>query len=283
MTRVWPVFDYLFANDATGRSWLPLLLRLGRPPARAANDWMKAPGELLPSIARFSREIPGNLSRVLGVDGCAKLKRLRGAFESEFAPPASFLGWMLAHPERLTWPKERGGQPRRFVEPTQHLRELLLGGDAGTQARAMQALKRAGAKRSRRQWWAFEGWTSVDCWLETDRLVLFIEGKRTEPIASATDWFPARNQVARNVEVAAELAKQPRKDFGVMVCTEQPVTLTQDQFNDSLPHLGEAERNELYEHYLGCVTWQQVRDALCPASELPASVDMAVEFCARFR
>jgi len=135
----------------------------------------------------------------------------------------------------------------------------------------------------RRKGWAFEGWTSVDCWLETRRALVFVEGKRSEPVASATDWFPARNQLARNVEVATEVAMRRGKDFVVVLCSEELLTVTRTGFHASFPHLTIGERDDLFSHYLGCITWRQVRDVLCPEVEFPANVGEAVEFCANFR
>lgn len=282
VTRVWPVFDHLLGRDATGRSWLPELLRLGQPSDAMGEQWKEWPGELVSEASKFGRAIPGNLRGILGRDGCARLKSLRGAFEAEFAPPAKFLRWMIENPHRLTWPKDRGKESA-FGEPTQSLRKILLNGDGEVRAQALQSLEQAGGAGSRRMWWAFEGWTSVDCWLETDRVIVFIEGKRTEPISNATDWFPVRNQVARNLEVAAEVSRDRGKDFAVIVCAEQPVSLTRAAFDESMPHLDITERENLFCHYLGSITWRQIRDILCPTVELPENVESAIEFCSRLR
>jgi len=123
VTRVWPVFDYLLNQDATGKSWLPSLLRL----ANAKADLCAAPGQLLPELAKFKRELPGNMRRVLGTENCARLPKLRYAFEAEFAPPTSFLRWLLEHPEKLTWPQKRGIR-LVFGEATQQFRQRLLAG-----------------------------------------------------------------------------------------------------------------------------------------------------------
>ena len=47
----------------------------------------------------------------------------------------------------------------------------------------------------------------IDCVLMTDRLVISIEGKRTEPLSAATDWYPQRSQLVRNLEAANQLAR----------------------------------------------------------------------------
>ena len=166
---------------------------------------------------------------------------------------------------------------------TQAKRESLIAGDEGTKREALAELDAKGAAGSRRRWWAFEGFTSVDCRLETDSLVLFIEGKRTESVSASVTWFPARNQVVRNLESAACEAARVGKDYAVLVCAETPLALAEDTFETSLPHLSHAARNDLRKHYLGCVTWEAVRQALCPRLTLPETVDQAVSLCAASR
>jgi hypothetical protein len=72
----------------------------------------------------------------------------------------------------------------------------------------LEELERLGPKGSARKWWAFEGITKVDCWLETDRLVLFVEGKRTETLSKFTAWFPARDQLTRNLDLVGEVSPE---------------------------------------------------------------------------
>jgi hypothetical protein len=120
------------------------------------------------------------------------------------------LRWLIEHPERLRWPERRLGVRVTYGSETQRLREALIDGSpderAAIQTRALADLEEHGPIGSRRRWWAFEGHTEVDCWLETDRLLLFVEGKRSEPLSPSTDWFPERNQLVRNLEVVGELA-----------------------------------------------------------------------------
>jgi hypothetical protein len=128
---------------------------------------------------------------------------------------------------------------------------------------------------SRRKWWAFEGFTSVDCLLETENYLLLIEGKRTERLSKSTNWFPKRNQVDRDVEVARALANG--KDFGVIVCAEMPVELDEEVWAESLPHSLDSDRAELKRHYLGCVIWSAIVDRLCDGIALPRDINTAVE------
>ena len=104
-----------------------------------------------------------------------------------------------------------------------------------------------------------QGFTEVDCCLETDRLVLLIEGTRTESLADSTAWYLGRNQVHRNLEAARALARG--REYAVIVIGEERIA-DRDLGDPSvgLPHLTTSERRDLMAHFLGCLTWRQVCD-----------------------
>lgn len=181
---------------------------------------------------------------------------LESCFERSLPPPDRFLRWLIQNPERMQVPTIKTLQ--NFGETTRLYRTKLFGpapGRAEAQSEALRLLSSCGASKSSLQWWAFEGFTEVDCCIETDSLVLLFEGKRTEQLSSATVWFPQRNQLWRNVEVAASLAG--RKRFGVIMIAE----IQEDALHAldaSYPHLDEEERKSLRDHYLGCLLWKDV-------------------------
>jgi hypothetical protein len=183
-------------------------------------------------------------------------------FEHPAPPSRGFLRWLIENPDRLHWPERAPGVRVRFGATTQALREALVDGPrpnrADVQARALAELERRGPHGSHRKWWAFEGYTEVDCWLETEHLLLFVEGKRTEPLAPSTHWYPERNQLVRNLEVVGELA--PGRATAVMLVSEQAVAdLTEETLRASTPHLDTTAREQLQRRYLGQTTWT----ALC--------------------
>ena len=281
VTRVWPVFDCLFAGDPTGASWLPELLLTGSRAGLADRTIRRDPGDLLPQLARFGLALPGSVKKAVGRAQAARITHIRNAYERELPPSVAFLRWLLEHPDRLTWPKERDGSDRVFGSKTQDLRKRLLRGEARVRAEALDKLAKHGANGSRWKWWAFEGLTSADCVLETESLLVLVEGKRTEPISSSTDWFPARNQVIRNVEVANALAGN--RNFAVLLCAQTPIELDERAWSDSLPHLTPDAIARLKDHYLGCATWTAVASRLCPTLTLPGTVDEAITTCLGFR
>ena len=85
-----------------------------------------------------------------------------------------------------------------------------------------------------------------------------VVGERTEPLSPATDWFPARNQLVRHMEVAGDLAGS--RAAAVLLVTHQPVDeLSESTLSASTPHLDDDARDVVRRRYLGQTTWR----ALC--------------------
>jgi hypothetical protein len=253
ITRVRPFFSALLSKDASGASWLPELLATVPPGAAVPEEVRRDPGELLPALS----EPRPYRDRILG-----KTVALPRLFEHSAPPSRAFLRWLIDNPDRLDWPERRPGVRFGYGDETQRLRTALVDGEpderAAAQRHAHAELDRCGPEGSRRKWWAFEGHTEVDCWLETDRLLLFVEGKRTEPLSASTHWYPARNQLVRNLEVVGELAQG--RAAAVLLVSERAVPeLTASDLAASTPHLDAGARAQLQERYLGQITWA----ALC--------------------
>ena len=186
----------------------------------------------------------------MGRERAARIERIRNAYEVNIPPSAALLSWLLNHPEQLTWPKATPDRECVFSQATQDNCKLLLAHEPTARTQALEELARVGASGSRRKWWTFERFTSVDCFLETKSLLLLIEGKRTEAVSKSTNWFPGRNQVIRNLEVAQALAGG--RNFAVLLCAETPFELPEEAWRNSLPHFSRAQIEELMLHYLGC-------------------------------
>lgn len=248
LTRARPFFAALFARDASGRGWLPKLLAASPNGRSALGDLVDAPGSLLESLA------------VEGASGHL------ACFEYPVAPPRELLIWFIENPDELVWP------PRRELsKETVRLRRALLRDDpSGSRAGAQERARELIEKRSpfSPEWWRFEGVTQLDCVLMTDRLVITVEGKRNEPLSPATDWYPRRSQLVRNLEAAKQLANGRR--WASLLLSEQPLAEGSDEHLEetltvSAPHLKPIECNELHAAYLGNLTWE----AACRAIELP--------------
>jgi hypothetical protein len=282
ITRVWPVFDYLFADDPTGESWLRQLI--GLAPSTSIRDALLSTPlrPISANLGQLGRRIPSNVKKHLTPAQQQSLRSLRYAFEVDLPAPKRFLEWLLANPHCLSWPP-RDAKMWQKGDATTKLRKRLRDGDAKLRLSALEELASTTPAKAFQKWWAFEGRTSVDCYLETDEAIILIEGKRTESVAGKTFWYKSRDQLIRNIETAAQHASTKKKEFAVLLCAEDSTNLAPQTFAWSLPHLTPTERTELQDHYLGCVTWEQIRAALLPTETLPEGVADAVVFCSRFR
>ncbi len=236
LTRVRPVFEDLLNRDPKGGSWLPELLNLERQNSLLGKKLAQNSGYLLPEKGLL--------------------------FERSAPPPERFLVWLVENPQKMSWPLRRG-EPKEFGQKTQLKREKLFG-IHGIEAQeevikeALNEIEIHGAMSSRRKWWAFEGFTSVDCSLETEELLLFIEGKRTDILSPSTEWLDGRNQLLRNLETCKEMAGE--KQYAVVVLAEEDpiLNLSEEIIKQGLPHLSKNERTDLISHFLGVLLWKDV-------------------------
>jgi hypothetical protein len=243
-TRVRPILGELLGRNGADASWTLQLWNLARSPEAAPS----------PSDA-------GQLtSNQLSVDPRTGLLRV---FERPVPPPSAFLRWLILNPDRMTGPDTETFGTSEDSLAREHRRDLFsLDSDTreAAQKAAVSELDRLGSQGSGRKWRAFEGFTHADCCLETDTLLLLIEGKRTEPVSSSTRWFAQRSQLWRNVEAAKELANG--RAFGVIVTVEQDADGVLEDArrtrDGSLPHLSAEMHEALSAHLLGATTWAQI-------------------------
>ena len=91
-------------------------------------------------------------------------------------------------------------------------------------------------------------------------MVLLIEGKRFERPSESVSWVKDRNQVARNLEVAAAYAKaHGDREYAVLVIGPGGTTGPTDlELRKGWPHLSPERQDELLAHYLGATSWRGV-------------------------
>ena len=247
LTRVQPVFNELLDRWPDGEPWLGELWELA---ALTRPDAIPKPAEI--GTLQASETPPDRSSR-------------RGkVFERTVAPPLDFLRWLLAHPEAM-----QVRDPINFGAKSNVSREWrrkLFSRDAPLVSEAREEAERHLSKRAslrgRQKWWAFEGFSHIDCCLITDRCVVFVEGKRTEPVSPSTLWFEQRSQIWRNVEVAREFAGG--KQFGVILAVESErdgvaaLDAAAHSLTASYPHLPSDQQVDLGRHLLGFMTWPSI-------------------------
>lgn len=245
--RVQLFVDALLSRDGAGGSWLgPLLRAAPRGQARL--------GELALT--------PGWLQTPLAVRTATGR---RGAFDHLIAPSRQLLGWLIDHPQRLTWPPDDASSAE-----TVRLRRALIDDDppgarARAQDRAHDLLRRStGLGRS---WWRFEEATTAECVLSTDRLVIVVQGRRAgEPPTPATPWFPERSTLIRDLEAARRLA-DGGKAWGALVLCDGAVSDAGDAavaaaVSAGAPQLDAGERQDLADAYLGELSFAQAAAAV---------------------
>ncbi|MEP7248067.1 MAG: hypothetical protein ABI885_30890 [Gammaproteobacteria bacterium] len=248
LTRVQPVFNALLDLSPDGDSWLGELWDMAA---------LTRPGMALSRPSTLGRLIPGETP----VDHAARPGKV---YERTVAPPAAFLRWLLENPHRMqVGDRATFGAKSRAA---QQWRAKLFSDDAATvsqaQAEGLNQLSKRLGSRGRNKWWAFEGFTHVDCCLITDECVLFVEGKRTHGISPSTRWFTQRSQLWRNVEAAQEFAGA--KEFAMILAVENEADGTtaladgSSSLAGSFPHLEPGQRTELDRHVIGFVTWAEV-------------------------
>ena len=163
-------------------------------------------------------------------------------------------------------------------EPVERHEDIRKADREDATKQALTELAKHGAVGSHKKWWAFEGRTSVDCYLATDRFRIYGEGKRTDILSPSTDWYPHRNQLVRNLESAS--ADAGGTPFVCLLITGHRLPKVPDSMiRAGLPHLSEIEQRELLRHFLGTITWREACDAtgvdyqkLPDTCEMPSTV-----------
>lgn len=261
LTRVQPFFTRLLTQDASGRSWLSALLAASPHGRERLGELVHAPGWLVTPLA---------VPTVNGRLAC---------FDFPVAPSRELLAWFIDHPGELVWP----GDSELSRESTILRRALLRDDPPGSQERAQERARQLLAARTplSQEWWRFEGIAKPDCVLITDRLVITVEGKRTESLACATNWYPARSELVRTMEAARELAQDKR--WASLLLTEEPLAEGTDEhlkraLSQAAPHLDAAGGEELRTSYLGNLTWREACAAVgIPFESLPEATDELAE------
>jgi hypothetical protein len=172
-TRVAPFFQALIDRDKSGKTWLSSILKL------------------LPNRCSFTPELllePGEIT-----------KSQFGKGEFCLNPPLGFLKWMVQHPDELNWPRYEI-KDKHILDMRERL--MLRGSYEGIPQVREEAVESAKAEIDcaigapgiggcgwLRRWWVLEGQTHVDCYIQTTRLRLFAEGKRTEKLSRSTSWY----------------------------------------------------------------------------------------------
>jgi hypothetical protein len=247
-TRVAPVFGRLQCLDPSGRLWLQGLLEL-------ANTRKAQRPDAGPSRLRVAKWWPR---------------------EARLAAPPGLLRWLLEHAEE---PRDASAWGR--TPEVKENRRRVVDRDADTLAQALRSLEEG--RPSPRAWYVLEGPSQPDVYLDSDDVVIVVEGKRTETApTTSTAWMNVRHQMLRHLDAAWEL-RAGRRIYGMYIVEagtsgafEPPFTwhaavestISDEVLRGSLPHRTPDERSQIASALLGVTTWQ----AVCSEFHIPDDV-----------
>ena len=181
----------------------------------------------------------------------------QGKGEIALPPSASLLKWMVDNYDGKS--NRLNTKCSKRVSPqTALLREKMLNRDPLTIRKAYDLINGG----HRKGWFALEGYTRPDVYIETNRFILVVEGKRTErKLTDYTTYFKdGRDQLIRHMDAALEIALG-KSIFGVVIYEEgadYPLVLSDSKLKQSLPHRDESERNRIKSGWLTPITWQEL-------------------------
>ena len=238
LTRVQPIFDTLFRKDPSGASWLYKLLEMPKHGHQNAN--IKKPNSPI-------------------------RKKAWGNKEKSLAPPVSLLSWLIRNLPITGIPKPDGSDDKTIK------RIDIYNQESETIKEALSLIKPLMAPK---KWFVLEGMSKPDAYIETDNIIIVIEGKRTEKGPTiGTTWMPGRHQMLRHIDAAYE-TRGDKQVYGFLIVegnggatsTLIPdkwkdaslATFSTSAINNSFPHRGTYERGEIMSCFLGVVTWQAV-------------------------
>lgn len=235
-TRVVPVLKQLYESDPTGCSWLPKLIRL----PLGENTAVIKPG-----------------SNITIID------HRWGDDEKKLNPPVALLSWLIRHPRKPV----SGSLSSNPIKAEKRHRWI-----AGSREMVLEGLRLLRNNPTREDWHIFEGQTQPDVFIETDDLIIVIEGKRTEiKPTTTTKWMSGRDQMLRHLDCAWEI-RGNKQLFGFYIVEgddESPDvplrwqafasdTISRPVVVSSLPHRGQDEQQGIASCFIGVTTWQSV-------------------------
>lgn len=121
------------------------------------------------------------------------------------------------------------------------------------------------------KWAILEGASKPDLFIESDRFILIVEGKLTEPhTTKSTTYLMKRNQMLRHIQGAIEYNKKNKQDKKIIAFYIVPDTFSEikeiknkDSFDEVINvesvKITDQEYKDLIKScYYGCTTWEKI-------------------------
>lgn len=248
VVRVRSVFQELFRFDPTGMSWLKGLVSLAVPFGKRVPEDLGTIDEKV-LATRFQTVLDAeNLTyRRVGIER---------AFERRIPPAQSFLEWAVDNVAEL----DVNMLSRKMSPESRERRRKLFQGDKETLALAKGKVRRLGARKCDREWWAFEEHVVVDCLLETDKAVLAFEslGKGA---SSRITWYAERHYLIRVLEALTQYAGEKYCALVLLAQSEEEGTkgFSEALESNSLPHLEADMKQSVLDGFLGYITFDRLK------------------------
>lgn len=175
----------------------------------------------------------------------------------------ALLSWVIRHPRKpvsgsLSSDPVKAEKRRQWIE--------------GSRERIIEGLGLLRRDPNGGGWHIFEGRTQPDIFIETDDLIVVIEGKRTEKEpTTTTKWMQGRNQMLRHLDCAWE-TRGGKQLIGFFIVegnglsedvppdwhTFAADTISRSTIASSLPHRGREEQDGIASCFTGVTTWQRI-------------------------
>jgi len=115
-----------------------------------------------------------------------------------------------------------------------------------------------------RKSYIFEGYTHPDAYIETEKHIIVVEGKRTENVSTSTKWLKNRDQMIRHIEGALQQADGKKTVLAYFMVESMPGTIANyidlNYYKDSMPHFknDDDKIKEVRDCYKGVFIWEDL-------------------------
>lgn len=187
--------------------------------------------------------------------------------EKSIPAPISLLEWYINNPEFLAREEnkqDKNGYPKK---ETIDNRESFFNKNPEIMKIAQVGIKRLREKKEYKygsSWYIFEGYTNPDIYIETESAIFIGEAKRTESeLTGSVKWYKQRDQLIRHIDSVLDNGKRVYSFF-ILDCRDY-ANLDKhgkdfDYYKQSLPHRSDEEIKRFMETYIGCITWDELKN-----------------------
>ena len=188
-----------------------------------------------------------------------------GKGEQGLPPARSLLKWMVYHAGISDKLADFKWNPK-VSDESNHKREILFTKDSPLRLKVVaEAIDKINSGKTH-GWFALEGSSKPDVYVETNKFILVVEGKRTELRKTETTRFfkKDRDQLIRHMDSAVECAGN-KPVYGLFITERDYKTegyARLQYFRDAMPHRTEAECKMIKHNLLPELKWDELQAAM---------------------